>query len=147
LVYVCTGYWQPELWAVRVDGTGDVTDTHVAWKYRKQVPLISSPIVVDNEIYFVSARGIAKCLDAGTGELIWEQRLEGSFSASPLAGDEKLFFTSEQGITTVLRPGREYRELARNQLFGRTMASLAVAGESLLIRTASTLYCVRKSSP
>ena len=147
LVYVCTGYWQPELWAVRVDGTGDVTDTHVAWIYRKQVPLISSPIVVDNEIYFVSPRGIAKCLDAKTGELVWEQRLGGSFSASPLAGDGKLFFTSEQGITTVLRPGREYHELARNELSGQTLASLAVAGESLLIRTAAALYCVQKSGP
>ena len=147
LVYVCTGYMQPELLALRVDGSGDVTDTHVAWRYRKQVPEISSPIVVENEIYFVSTKGIATCLDAQTGELIWQQRLKGSFSASPLAADGKLFFTSEQGITTVLRPGREYHELARNQLFGQTMASLAVAGESLLIRTAPVLYCVRKSSP
>ena len=62
-------------------------------------------------LYFVSARGIARCLDAETGQLIWEQRLKGSYSASPLAGDGKLFLTSEQGTTTVLRPGRVYHEL------------------------------------
>jgi outer membrane protein assembly factor BamB len=147
LIYICTGYWHPELWALRVDGAGDVTNTHVAWKYRKQVPLISSPIIVDNEIYFASSRGIVRCLDAGTGDFIWQQRLEGSFSASPLAGDGKLYFTSEQGITTVLRAGREYHELARNQLIGQTMASLAVTDGALLIRTASTLYCIRKTRP
>ena len=144
LVYVCTGYTKPELIALRADGTGDVTQTHLVWRYDKQVPEISSPIVVGNEIYFVSAMGIATCLDAETGKLCWQQRLKGSYSASPLAADGKLFFTSVQGITTVLRPGSEFNELARNQLFGQTLASLAIAGESILIRTAPTLYCVRK---
>ena len=144
LVYICTGYMKPELWAVRVDGSGDVTNTHVAWKFDRQAPEISSPVVVGEEIYFVSSRGIATCLDAQTGKLIWQHRLEGSYAASLLAADDKLYITSREGTTTVLRPGREYQELARNQLFGQTMASLAVAGDALLIRTAEQLVCVRK---
>lgn len=146
VVYICTGFTKPQLWAIRVDGSGDVSSTHVVWTYNQQVPEIPSPIVVGKEIYFVSSKGVATCLDSESGELVWQHRLGGNFAASPLAADGKLFFTSQEGVTTVLVPGREYREISRNQLFGQTMASLAVAGESILIRTSSKLYCVRKPS-
>src|SRR6185312_11265092 len=115
---------KPQLVAIRVDGSGDVTDTHVAWKYDKQVPEISSPVIAGGEIYFVSSLGILTCFDAKSGELVWQHRLGGNFAASPLAADGKLYFTSREGVTTVLRPGREYHELATNQLFGQTLASL-----------------------
>lgn len=143
IAYICTGFNKPQLWAIRVDGSGDVTDTHVVWTFDKQVPEISSPLVAGGEIYFVSSLGIATCLDVNTGEELWQQRLGGNFAASPLLADGKLYFTSQEGITTVLKPGREYHELAKNQLFGQTMASLAVCGDGLLIRTSSHLYCVR----
>lgn len=147
LVYICTGFTKPELWAIKVDGKGDVTDSHVVWTYEKQVPEISSPLVSGNEVYFVSSKGVATCLDAKTGEAVWQHRLGGNFAASPLLADGKLYFTSQEGITTVLKPGREYREIASNQLFGQTLASLAIAGDSLLIRTQSQLSCIRKSGP
>ena len=144
LVYVCTGYMKPQLWAIRTSGSGDVTDTHVAWKHDKQVPEISSPIVVGSELYFASPLGVLTCLDAASGKQIWQHRLGGNYAASPIAADGKLFFTSQEGMTSVLRPGREYVELARNQLIGQTMASPAIAGRSLLIRTDRVLYCVGK---
>jgi outer membrane protein assembly factor BamB len=147
LVYVCTGYMKPQLWAIRMGGSGDVTQTHVAWKYDRQVPEISSPVAVGEEIYFVSSLGIGTCLDAKSGEQIWQHRLGGNYFASPLAADGKLYFTSREGVTTVVRPGREYHELGRNQLFGQTMASLAICGHSLLIRADRLLYCVGKPLP
>ena len=147
LVYLCTGYLKPRLVAIRVDGTGDVTDSHVAWEFDKQVPEISSPIVVGGEIYFVSGKGVLTCLDAATGKLQWQERIGGNYSASPLACGKRLYSTSEGGLTTVLAAGREYRELARNELFGQTRASLAVCGDALLIRTHPVLYCIRSRSP
>src|SRR5262245_27654860 len=144
LVYVCTGYPRPQICAIRVDGSGDASQSHVAWKYDRQVPEISSPIIVDRELYFVSLLGIATCLDAESGELVWQHRIGGNFAASPLAADGKLYFTSREGLTIVLRPGREYQELARSQHFGQTLASLAVCGQSLLIRADRTLYCIGK---
>ena len=147
LVYICTGFMKPELWAIKVDGTGDVTDSHVVWTCEKQVPEISSPLASGGEIYFVSSKGVATCLDAKTGEPLWQQRLGGNFAASPLLADDKLYFTSQEGITTVLKPGRKYEELARNQLFGQTLASLAISGDSLLIRTQSQLSCIRRPQP
>lgn len=145
IAYFCTGFMKPQLIAIRVDGHGDVTDSHFAWSYDKQVPEISSPLVTGSEIYFVSSLGVATCLDAKTGEELWQQRLGGNFAASPLAADGKLYFTSQDGTTTVVKPARQFQEVARNQLFGQTMASLAVCGDGLLVRTSSHLYCVRNS--
>ncbi len=141
-VFVCSGYHKPVLSAIRVDGRADVTETHIAWTYEKQVPLISSPVVAGQELYFVSAIGIATCLDIRTGEALWQHRLSGNFAASPILADNQIYFTSAEGITTVIRPGREYRELARNLLFGQTLSSIAVFRDALLIRNSSALYCV-----
>lgn len=144
MVYVCSGYMKPRLLAIRLGGSGDVTATHVAWQYDKQVPEISSPVIVGEQIYFVSSVGIATSLDTKTGRVVWQHRLGGNFAASPLAADGKLYFLSREGTTTVLKPGREYEELAKNQHFGQTLASPAVCGEALLIRADRTLFCVGK---
>src|SRR5206468_2283711 len=127
---------------IRMGGSGDVTATRVMWTHDKQVPEISSPVIVGSEIYFVSSVGIATCLDAESGRLIWQHRLGGNFAASPLAADGKIYFVSREGLTTVIRAGREYEELARNQHFGQTMASPAVCGAALLIRADRMLYCI-----
>ena len=78
LVYIATGFQQPALLAVRADGTGDVTRTHIAWTLRRGAPLTPSPLLVGDELYVVSDSGIASCLDAKTGETHWQQRLGGN---------------------------------------------------------------------
>ena len=146
VVFVCTGYPKPELWAIRVEGSGDVSQSHVTWTYNRQVPEISSPVIVGDQIYFVSAIGVATSLRVMDGSLVWQHRLGGNYAASPLAADGKIYFTSQDGLTTVVRQNTHYEELYQNQLFGRTMASLAIAGESLLVRTDLALFCVGKTS-
>jgi outer membrane protein assembly factor BamB len=140
LVFLASGYDTPWLYAVRPDGRGDVTDTHVAWKLQKGAPLNPSPLLVGEELYLVSDQGIASCLDARSGEKHWQKRLSGNYSASPLLADGKIFITNEQGLTTVIRPGKQYRELAANQIDGDTLASLAVSGKALFLRSATHLY-------
>ncbi len=143
-VYFCTGFSPPQLWAVRVDGQGDVTQSHVAWKYARQVPETSSPILIGSEIYFVSSKGVATCLAAQTGAELWQQRLGGNYNASPIFADEKLYFLSQEGRTTVLHPGKEFKELSTNQLFGEFFASPVVVGERILLRSDSHLYSLGK---
>jgi outer membrane protein assembly factor BamB len=143
LVFTCSGYLKPELWAIRADGSGDVSETHVAWKHTRQVPEIASPIVVDDGLYFVSAAGVLSCLRAIDGQARWQHRLEGSYASSPIFADNKLYITNQSGLTTVVKPAPIYAELAKNQTFGETMASIAIAGESLLLRTDPVLYCIR----
>jgi outer membrane protein assembly factor BamB len=140
LVYIATGFQQPAIVAVRPDGRGDVTRTHVSWTLKRGAPLTPSPLVVGDEFYVVTDGGIASCLDARTGAVIWQQRLGGTYSASPIAADGRIYFASEQGVTTVIRPGREFRRLAANRLDGGLLASIAVADGAFFLRSDSHLY-------
>jgi len=140
LVFIATGFQQPTLMAVRADGSGDVTRTHVAWTLARGAPLTPSPIVVGDEIYVMSDHGILQCLDARSGKTYWVQRLEGAFAASPIFADGRIYFLSEDGVTTVIAPGVEFKPLARSAIDGETLASIAVANQSLFIRSATHLY-------
>jgi outer membrane protein assembly factor BamB len=140
LVYISSGYNKPILYAIDPSGEGDITATHVKWVLDREAPHTPSPLVVGDELYLVSDRGIATCLDARTGEVHWTERLEGKFSASPLFADDLIYYQAEEGETIIVRPGKEYQEVGRNQLEPRTFASFAVVDSSLLIRTEKQLY-------
>jgi outer membrane protein assembly factor BamB len=140
MIYVCSGYNKPVLYAIRLGGTGDVTETHVEWTLERGAPHNPSPLIVGDEIYVVADRGIATCLDAKTGETHWQERLGGNFSASPLYAAGRIYLLNESGETTVIEPGTEYKELARNQVQGRTLASLTPLEGAMLLRTDSHLY-------
>jgi outer membrane protein assembly factor BamB len=140
LLYICTGYMKPELWAIRPDGQGDVTATNVVWKVTQHVPANPSPLLAGNELYLVSDAGIATCLDAKTGKECWRQRLGGSFSASPLYAAGKVYFFGEGGETTVVEAGRTFKQLAKNKLDAGFMASPAAIDGALILRTRTHLY-------
>lgn len=140
LVYICSGFFEPVLFAVRPGGKGNVTKSHVAWAHKRQVPLTPSPVVAGDEIYIVSDNGIGTCLDAKSGEVRWTQRIGGNHSASPLAADGRIYFLSEEGECTVVAPGKVYKELARSSIGERTFASLAVSGKALFLRGERNLY-------
>ena len=146
LVYVCTGYPHPSLYAIRPDGQGDVTESHVAWTLKRGVPLNPSPLLVGEELYMVSDRGIASCLDARTGKHHWQERLPGEYSASPVYAEGKIYLLNEAGEATVLEVGKEFKKLATNRLPGRTLASFAVHGRAIYLRTDSHLYRIEQPS-
>jgi outer membrane protein assembly factor BamB len=140
LVYIATGFQQPSLLAVRPDGVGDVTRTHIAWSLTRGAPLTPSPLIVGDELYVVTDGGIASCVDARSGEVIWQTRLGGTYSASPVFADGRIYFPAEGGVTTVIAPGREPKRLATNTLNGALLSSIAVAHGSLFLRTDTHLY-------
>jgi outer membrane protein assembly factor BamB len=142
LVYLCTGFYGPKLLAVKPDGKGDVTASGVLWQYERGVPLTSSPLVANGQVFMISDNGIVTSLDAATGKEIWRQRLAGSYSASPLLASGNVYFLSEEGETTVIAASRQFRKLASNKLEGRFLASMGVAGGALFLRSASHLYRV-----
>jgi outer membrane protein assembly factor BamB len=140
LVYIATGFQVPALFAIRPDGRGDVTRTHVAWTLRRGAPHTPSPLLVGEELYVISDLGVATCLDAKTGETYWQQRLGGNHAASPVFVDGRIYFQSEEGTTTVIAPGTTFRELATSELDSATLASMAVSDGSIFIRSRSHLY-------
>ena len=146
LVFICSGFDQPELLAIRPDGQGDVTETQVAWSIKRGIPLTPSPLLVGEELYIVSDNGIASCLDAKTGQKHWQERLGGNYSASPIYADGRIYFLNEDGESVVIEPAKEFKKLASNAIDGYTLASMAVSGGAIFIRSASHLYCLQLSA-
>ena len=144
LLFIATGFMKPELWAIRPDGQGNVTKTHVAWKVTKQAPAKPSPILVNGRLYVISDGGILTCLDARTGKDLWSERLGGEYSASPIYADGQLFFCSQLGVTTVVKPGDKLEKVAVNTLPAGLMSSPAVSGHALFLRTKTHLYRIEK---
>ena len=146
LLFTAGGYFSPVVHAIRPGGRGDVTKSHVVWSVRKAVPNNPSPLLVGNELYMVSDKGIGSCLDARTGKLHWRERLGGNYSASPIFADGRIYFPNEEGVTTVLAPGPRFRKLASNKLNGRIMASPAVSGKAIYLRPDHHLYRIERAS-
>ena len=140
LVFICTGYNTPSLLAVRPDGHGNVTDTHIAWTVKRSVPHTASVLLVNDSLFMVSDNGVASCLDAKTGESLWQERLGGNFSASPLYANGFIYFCNEEGTTTVIRATREFQKVAENSIGERTLASFGVSGDALLQRGDKHLF-------
>jgi len=140
LVFICTGFQEPSLMAVRVDGRGDVTKKQVAWTLKRGAPLTPSPLLVGDELYMITDNGIATCVDAATGKEHWKARVGGNHSASPTYADGRIYFLSEEGESVVIAPGKELKVLAKNELNGETLASMAVSGGSIFIRSRTHLY-------
>jgi outer membrane protein assembly factor BamB len=137
---ITTGYGRADLLAVPLNSTGKVKPDQVAWKFNRMVPQKPSPLAVDDLIYLINDSGVATCVEAKTGEMVWQERVGGNFSASPLYADGRIYLFSEQGKTTVLKPGRKLEILAENTLPTGFMASAAVAGKALFLRTKTHLY-------
>lgn len=144
LVYLNTGFGKADLMAVKPEGTGDITGTNVVWKVTKGIGSKPSQLLVGDLIFNVHDAGVANCLDANTGEQVWTTRLGGTFSSSLLYGNGRVYFCAEDGKCTVVAAGRELKILAENKLDDGFMATPAVSGDSLLLRTKTHLYCVEQ---
>lgn len=142
-VYISGGYPGKQLMCIRADGTGDVTKTHLSWSDTKAVSYVPSSILHKGRLYVVSDDGIATCYDAADGKVAWRERLEGAFTASIVMAAGRLYLTNETGTTTVLAAADTFRKLAENKLPGATLATPAVSGDRLLIRTDAKLFCVK----
>lgn len=141
LIFFINDYERPELWAVRPDGQGDVTDTHVAWTIRRGMPRQPSLLLIGDLLHMVSDDGVVCAIDARTGAEVWKDRLDGSYSASPIYADGRIYFFNRDAVTTVIEPGRQFRVLAVNRLDReQVMASPAVAGKAFFLRTRTHLY-------
>lgn len=140
IAYFVSGMSKTELYAVKADGTGDVSASKVLWRLRNHVGKFSSPILVDGLIYTAAAQSFLTCLDAATGDVVWTERIGGTYESSPIYADGRLYFFNLEGAATVIKPGRTCDILATNTLDDGLMACPAAAGKSLYIRTRTALY-------
>ncbi len=141
LLYSASGRNGPTL-GLRPGGSGDVTETHLAWRAVRGGPHVPSPTLVGGRLYTANDTGIISCLDAATGKLIYLERLSDRFSASPVVSGDLLYFPAESGITYVVRAGDTLDIVARNDLGAPILASPAVVAGRLYLRTAEELVCI-----
>ena len=140
LAFYPTGFSSPHLLAIRMDGRGDVTESHIAWRVTRGVPQKPSIVLVGDLIFMVNDVGIASAVEAKTGEVVWTARVGGTFSASPVSDGARVYFFSEDGKTTVIEAARQFKVVAENQLDDGFMASPAISGRVLFLRTRTHLY-------
>jgi hypothetical protein len=132
--------------AIRAGGRGDVSGSHVLWRYRKALPNTSSPLLYEGVIYLVRD-GIFTSLNPETGEVYKQARLTGALGrywSSPVAADGKILVASEEGRVVVLRAAPEWEVLAINSLDEETFATPAILDGRIYIRTREALYCFTK---
>jgi len=142
IIYTSSGFEEPTIRAIRLNGTGDVTETHIVWEQKKGVPAMPSPLLVGSFLYTITRDNILYCIDANDGNPVWNKRLKGTHSASPVYADGRIYILSETGTTLVLEPGAEYKELANNPLDEKCLASMAVSDGHFYIRGIKHLFCI-----
>lgn len=143
LIFLSTGYNTPSALAIRTDGSGDVSSSHITWTVKRGAPHTPSMLLIGDELYMVSDAGVASCLDAKTGKEHWRERVPGNYSASPFYADGKIYLHNEEGLTTVLKAGTKFENLASNDLKERMLASAAVADGAIYLRTEGHLYRIQ----
>ena len=146
MVFVPTGFQSSQLLALRPDGAGDVTATHVAWRVARGVPSKPSVVLVGDLIYMVNDTGILSAVDARSGEIVGRGRVAGTYSASPVAAAGRVYLFNEDGKTTVIEASRELKVLAENQLAEGFMSSPAIDGKALFLRTRTHLYRIEEGT-
>ncbi len=165
LFFMTAGFPEFHIIAIRPDGRGNVTDSHVVWHTTKGCSYVPSPIVAGaidgnagqdsgtegkaaaNEAvkrYFlvVSDVGIASCFEAASGQRCWMKRIGPHYSASLVEAEGLVHFLSDEGITTVVRPGPEFDVVAENPLGENCYASPAISEGRIYIRAEKHLYCI-----
>ena len=154
LVFIPTGWSMGQLLAIHPGKGGEVIDANnpsaqkdagqlrVVWKSKRNVPKKPSLLLVDDLLFSIDDNGVASCLEANSGKEVWRERVGGNYSASPIYAEDHIYFCSEEGKITVIKAGRKFTKLAENQLDDGFMASPAVAGKALFLRTKTHLYRV-----
>ena len=142
LVYICTGYSPSQILAIRIDGKGDVTNSHVAWRAGRQIPRNPSPLLAGELLFVISDNGICTCFDAITGKTHWQQRIGGNYSASPVLANGHVFVLSHEGKITAIPASRERKELKTSRATDELKASPAIVNSSVILRSGSKLYRV-----
>lgn len=140
LVYICTGFGTPWLLVIDPTGSGNVTETHVKWKTKTAVPHSPSAVIVGDELYMVSDKGVASCWDAKSGKMHWRHRVGGNFSASLVYADGRIYLQDEGGKGTVIAAAKEFKSLGSSNIGEPTLASYAISDGALFLRSKTHLY-------
>lgn len=141
MIFFSTSFGKPEVFALKYEG---LPTPEIVWHNSKNGPNIPSPLLVGDELCFVSDGGIFSCVDARTGTEHYRERLGGKFTSSPLFADGRIYVCSREGVVTVLKPGKKFEILAQNKFDEGIYGSPAALDGALFIRSDKSLYRIGK---
>ena len=141
LVFITGGFPDHHTLAIRPDGSGNVTETHIAWRTTQGAAYVPSPIIAGKYFLVTSDSGVAHCFEAATGHLVWKERL-GEQHASLVYADGLVYFLNDKGMMNVIRPGPQFERVAQNDMGEKCFASPAVSGGRIFIRSEARLFCI-----
>ncbi len=147
VVVLSTGFMRPELWAIRPGGSGNVSETHVAWRNTKSAPTMPSPVAVGGRLFQVSDKGMLSCIECIGGETLWRERVDADVCASLLASGDRVYVFGRDGKTTIFRAADTFERLGECLLDDGCMASPAAVGDALILRTEKALYRIESPEP
>jgi outer membrane protein assembly factor BamB len=136
------------LLAIRPGGHAEISSTHLAWKSTRSLPYVSSPLLYQGRLYTVKSGGLASCYEAATGKVLYQdERLgaAGDYYASAIAGHDRIYLAAQNGVMLVLASGDTLKVLARAEFHEPIMATPAIIGDTLYVRTAGNLYAFREA--
>lgn len=142
LLFMTAGFPEHHILAIRPDGRGNVTETHIEWRTKENTSYVPSPIALDDYFLIVSDEGIASCYEAATGRRTWRQRIGPHYSASLVSAGGLAYFLSDEGVTTVVKPGEKYDAVAVNPLGEACYASPAISQGQIFLRAEKHLYAI-----
>ena len=146
LFFLTAGYPQHHILAIRPDGTGNVTDSAIAWRTNKGAAYVPSPIAEGDWCLVVSDSGVAHCFAAATGEIAWQERT-GEQHASLIASQGLVYFLNDNGVTNIVRPGAKFDLVAKNEIGEPAFASPAFSEGQIFIRGEKNLFCIGARVP
>lgn len=141
LLYITGGFPDHHILAIKPDGNGNVTRTHVVWRTTRGVAYVPSPIIEGDYFLVVSDSGVAHCFEASTGKIHWQERM-GEHHASLVSANGLVYFLNDDGVMNVVRPGPEFVRVARNEIHERCFASPAISGGQMFLRSDRHLFCI-----
>jgi outer membrane protein assembly factor BamB len=141
-VFSSGGYPDKGLLAIRADGSGDVTQSHLRWQSDAKAGYVPSPLLHDGLLYAVSDNGLLRCYEADTGKIVWEHALKAPFYSSPVLVGERIYLFDREAKGYVVRAGRKFELLATNELSDGVFATPVILGGRIYLRTLSDFYCL-----
>ena len=141
LVYITGGFPAHHILAIRPNGTGNVTGTHIVWRTTKGAAYVPSPIIAGDYFLVVSDSGVAYCFEAANGNVAWTERL-GVEHASLVSAEGRVYFLNDRGVMNVVKPGPQFVRLAENDLGESFFASPAISRGQIFLRGEKHLFCI-----
>lgn len=145
LVFISSSWPKQVLYAIRPDGSGDVTQTHIAWQDSKGAPYVPSMIVAGDYLLTVNNGGVAFCYEAATGKVLWQEKL-GKHHASPVLIEGLVYLINDDGRVNVIRPGPSFARVAAYELGEQCYASPAISDGQVFLRGFKHLFCIGQQS-